>query len=220
MSTVTNNSFVVKYAPQNLDDVVFENDEIQGELQRYVDGNREPLILYGPNGTGKTTMATHLANREYDRSPNSNIFQLGALIYKRKDFKTDNALFMDLRERLGYMQSVVLLDEIDLMGKKLIDNIKGFIDHSQDTVLFIVTTNHFSQLDQGHISRSNCLHIKPAPLDRWKPRIEKILDAEGVPVPDDEALEEMLKVSKGDHRQFLYELQRYTEDVRRQVAAE
>jgi len=59
MSNAANNSFDVKYAPQTFDEVVFENDDVQRELQRYIDGKTmKSIIFFGPYGTGKTTLAS------------------------------------------------------------------------------------------------------------------------------------------------------------------
>ena len=55
--------------------------------------------------------------------------------------------------------------------------------------------------------------IIQAPLERWMPRIEAILNAEGVPVPKKQLLKEALEGSAGDNRQFLGDLQRYVEEI-------
>ena len=227
MSSISNNSFDVKYAPKSLDEVVFENDEVQRELQRYVAGKTmKPIIFHGDYGVGKTTMATLLitamCGMETVRDARKHID--GEFIGPYRGLSAVK-IIKHVTETLPYPPWLLpfryfIFDELDLLGPKVISSVKSLLDLGRDRAMFIATTNHFSKLDGGHKSRSTCFHIAPAPLDRWKPRVEHILDAEGIPVPEDEALEDMLKLSKGDHRQFLSELQRYTEDMRRQVAAE
>ena len=221
MSRVTNNSFDVKYAPKSLDEVVLENDRVQRDLQRYVDGDiGKPLILYGPYGTGKSTIAAQLSRAIAHRYNNESLFDERSVTFTPVTYRTDAALVRAIEDYISYRRFIVIFDELDQMPARVVKNMKIHIDKRGDNILFVATTNNLMGLEGGHKDRSNCLHIRPAPLDRWKPRIEKILEAEGVPVPDDKELENMLNLSKGGHRQFLSELQRYTEDVRGQVAAE
>ncbi len=59
MSTLLiNGAFTQKYAPQKLADVVFSDPFAELQIQQYVNGlTLKPLLLYGPYGTGKSTIA-------------------------------------------------------------------------------------------------------------------------------------------------------------------
>ena len=47
-----------KYKATTLNDCVFANQTIQNRIQAYASGNlKGHLILHGPNGTGKSTIA-------------------------------------------------------------------------------------------------------------------------------------------------------------------
>ena len=226
MSKSINNSFDVKYAPKTLQEVVIADLATEVELQRYVSGEtRNPIILYGPYGTGKTTLAMLMPGALSGRTLIEPVkHHPDVLFLNPADGLTQKQRLEQIQVRLRYTPAALrmrffIFDELDLLGREVISCVKSYLDRGQEQAIFIATTNSLSALEGGHKSRSTRLHIVPAPLHRWKPRIEHILDAEGVPVPEDEVLEDMLKLSKGDHRQFLSELQRYTEDVQ-QVAAE
>ena len=48
----------IKYAPTNLNEVIYPNVAVQRRIQGYATGQLEGhMILHGPNGTGKTTLA-------------------------------------------------------------------------------------------------------------------------------------------------------------------
>ena len=54
-------SYVLKYAPKVLADVVIANTNVKDKLAAYVAGElKQPLILHGEFGTGKTTIANLL----------------------------------------------------------------------------------------------------------------------------------------------------------------
>ena len=51
----------VKYAPKNLGDVIYPNTAVRTRIQAYMSGQLEGnILLWGPNGTGKTTVANML----------------------------------------------------------------------------------------------------------------------------------------------------------------
>jgi len=48
----------IKYAPKNLGDVLYPNPAVKTRIQGYMSGDLEGnILLWGPNGTGKTTVA-------------------------------------------------------------------------------------------------------------------------------------------------------------------
>jgi replication-associated recombination protein RarA len=48
----------IKYAPTNLNEVIYPNVAVQRRIHGYATGQLEGhKILHGPNGTGKTTLA-------------------------------------------------------------------------------------------------------------------------------------------------------------------
>ena len=53
----------IKYAPKNLDEVIFPSTAVQRRITGYATGQLSGhIMLHGPNGTGKTTVANLLVN--------------------------------------------------------------------------------------------------------------------------------------------------------------
>lgn len=207
---ISNGSFVHKYAPKKLRDIVFADIAVEHEIHSYVSReDMRPIILYGPNGTGKSSVAK-LIPGEFGEGIVHEINPLVVSIEPgiRKIFLQS----LQLVDVFG--TKTYIFDEIDLLPKSLVQTLKLAIDECGESKRFIATTNRIDALDKGHRSRALCLPLVQASLERWRPRIRAILDAEGVPVPKDRLLREMLENSGGDNRQFLADLQRYVEEIK------
>jgi DNA polymerase III delta prime subunit len=217
MTANLNSAFIAKYAPRDLSEVVLADPRVEQSIQRYVSGgDMRPLILYGPYGTGKSTIARLLSREMIPDSWQIDVHYYNPMLAKN-DPKTSKRVADSIRCR-GFGRSgvkIIILEELDSFPDHLGRNLKCVIDEAADHVLFIATTNDLSALDGGHRSRAVRLHIVQASLERWMPRIKAICAAEGVPLPGNQALQKLLDDSKGDNRQFLSDLQSVCEGLRR-----
>ncbi|MCR9071822.1 MAG: AAA family ATPase [Alphaproteobacteria bacterium] len=209
-------AFADKYAPKVFADIVIDTPNNEAVLKQYIGGQTlQPLILYGPNGTGKSTIAKLLpyAMVDIDNSSDIDLFH---------PFKNTNTA--ELHQRIQTLASMVasnsnnlrfiIFDELDLFPSVFVKTVKACIDQYKGWTMFISTTNDIHALDKGHRSRSNVLHIGGAPLAQWKPRVQKIMAAENAAMPSDDKLENLLAVAKGDHRQFLSLLEQVANGTR------
>jgi replication-associated recombination protein RarA len=121
MSIDRNSAFVSKYAPKKLDDVVFADFAVEQEIQRYVAReDMRPLILYGPNGTGKTTIAK-LIPQEF--TSGSDVYELDPLLAAIEPKVKKHFLYnLQCRSLMG--TKTYILDEFDLMPKAFVRTIK------------------------------------------------------------------------------------------------
>ena len=54
----------IKYAPSNLNEVIYPSKAVELRVHAYATKQMEGhVMLYGPNGTGKTTLAQLLVHR-------------------------------------------------------------------------------------------------------------------------------------------------------------
>ena len=193
----------IKYAPQSLEDVVYPNKAVEMRIKAYGAGELEGhVMLHGPNGTGKTSIARLLVE---------NIGGKHASI-EAKSFLELLAL-KDLRQYLmkaGVFASMtaskkhfLLLNEID-EAKNGLEKFWTSLDACEEYVMAIVTTNHPMQVNKSIRSRFDLVEIAVVKAAAALPRIQFILKAEGLALPDAQVLHYLKQVEHmGDMRKYL-----------------
>ena len=210
-SILVNFAFEYIYAPKRLSDVVLPDDYAKETLQTYVQGfTLKPLLLYGPYGTGKTTIAELLP---YAIVPDLQSFDV--LLIKadgRKNIARQLAKIEAFASRVPFNERsirFVIIDELDNLAPEIQSALKSHMSSYQNMVLFIFTTNFINKIDGGLCSRAEQVFIGPADTDRWLPRMTYILCKENVRVPAQEEFCRLARACNGDVRELLTTLQRY-----------
>ena len=160
-------------------------------------GSLSSLILWGPPGVGKTTIARLLA-RETDLS----FVQISAIFTGVPDLRK---VFEAAKLRRQNGQGTLLfVDEIHRFNKAQQD---GFLPHMEDGTILLVgatTENPSFELNAALLSRSQVIvleRLSLADLERLAQRAEKEL-GQGLPLSG-EAREAMLEMADGDGRALL-----------------
>ena len=177
-----NMSFLNKYAPQSLSEVVIANDINHAQLLNVIDEQSgTPILLHGPYGTGKSTIAQILPKELFpNQSLCTDILTIKA--DPRKDFK---AKISSLENFIGCMpfadidKRFVIIDEFDNFNKDLQKTLKGTFDTYANSCRLILTSNHISNIDAGIIDRCLVLEIKNPSPRQWLPMCKRIFLNEG-----------------------------------------
>lgn len=137
------------------------------------------IILYGPYGTGKTTIAELVPQIFESRVGNPNpayyefvrcgVVPSGIQMLTNIDQATDLVSPCSLRD-LHY----VILDEADNLSSEAMKRLKGLMN-KQSTV-FILTTNNIKAIDKGVQNRSTLFHIDKPSADQWLTFVKQHLD--------------------------------------------
>ncbi|MCT4617803.1 MAG: replication-associated recombination protein A [Marinisporobacter sp.] len=196
--------------PQRLEDFVGQ-EHILGKgklLWRAIKADRiTSLILYGPSGTGKTSLARIIAN-----TTKSNFVQLNAVTSGIKDLKevvkqAENALGM-------YNQKTILfLDEIHRFNKAQQDGLLPYVENGTLTLIGATTENPFFEVNKALISRSMLFELKSLDEEAMKKVIHRaITDMEnglGMFLVDleEEAMNFLCSAANGDARKVLNALE-------------
>lgn len=186
--------------PATLDEVVGQ-DHLLGEggpIRRMIEAGRlGSMILWGPPGTGKTTIARLLA-----KAAGYQYQQISAVFSGVADLKK---AFEQARMRRAAGQSTLLfVDEIHRFNRAQQDGFLPFVEEGVVTLVGATTENPSFELNGALLSRSQVYVLKrldDAALDQLLDRAAALMDK---PLPlTAEARQAMLALADGDGRYLL-----------------
>ena len=144
--------------PRTLDDIVGQ-DHILGPgklLRRAIEADRlSSLILYGPPGCGKTSLAeviAHATKRAFDRSSGvlSNVAGLRASLEAAKQ-----------RLAVSGRRTILFIDEIHRFSKSQQDVLLPYVEEGAVTLVGATTHNPFFFINNPLTSRSQVFQLEP-----------------------------------------------------------
>ncbi len=186
--------------PRTLDEVVGQDHLLGpgGPIRRMIEAGRlGSMILWGPPGTGKTTIARLLA-----RAAGYQFQQISAVFSGVADLKK---AFEAARMRRAAGQSTLLfVDEIHRFNRAQQDGFLPFVEEGVVTLVGATTENPSFELNGALLSRSQVFVLKrldDAALDQLLTRAEAHEDR---PLPlTPEARQALLALADGDGRYLL-----------------
>ena len=205
--------FVEKYRPQVIEDCILP-DETKKTFKEFVEKGEIPnLLLAGPPGIGKTTIAKALCN------------ELGADFYVING--SDEGRFLDtVRNQAKNFAStvsltgsskhkVIIIDEADNTGNDVQLLLRANIEAFYNNCRFIFTCNYKNKIIEPLHSRCAVIDFTIKGKQRVQlagsffQRLQSILDAEKIEY-DEKVVAELVTKHFPDFRRVLNEIQRYS----------
>ncbi|MEX2608020.1 MAG: replication-associated recombination protein A [Kiritimatiellia bacterium] len=191
-------------------------DEVAGQahilapgklLRRAIEADRlDSLILYGPPGCGKTTLAEVIARttrRDFERASGilGNVAELRKILERAR------------QRRLGEgRETVLFIDEIHRFNKSQQDTLLPYVEEGDVTLIGATTHNPFFFVNSPLVSRSRVFQLEPVPEADLLTLMRRALTdprglADQTAEVSDEALLHLASVCEGDARKALNALE-------------
>lgn len=189
--------------PRSLNDVVGQTHLLgpKGSLRRLVEADRlSSAILWGPAGTGKTTLSRLVA-----ASSSKNFVQLSAVNASVKDVRE---VIARAEERLGSHGegTILFLDEVHRFNKAQQDALLPAVESGVLTLIGATTENPFFEVNAPLRSRSTMFRLEPLSETDLLELVSRGLEIEGA-TADDDARHYLAERAAGDGRQVLTTLE-------------
>lgn len=196
-NTMNREPLAERMRPQTLDDVIGQSHLLaEGEILRQIVKNKEPvsLILWGPPGTGKTTLARIIA-KEVD----AEFVELSAVTSGKKDVEK---VVEHARQNWNLrLRTILFVDEIHRFNKAQQDAFLPHVESGLITLIGATTENPSFEVISPLLSRSRVLVLQPLSKDEIATVITRALTVlKKGKVFTKDAIDYLAELSGGDAR--------------------
>ena len=206
--------WVEKYRPKKIEDCILP-ESIKSTFQEFVDGGEIPnLLLAGPAGCGKTTIARALCEQLQCDYIVINGSDEGRFLDTVRNTAKNFASTVSL-QAIGAKHKVIIIDEADNTTHDVQLLLRANIEAFYNNCRFIFTCNYKNKIIEPLHSRCAVVEFgikgrdKPALAASFFKRVQQILDTENIEY-DNKVLVELVNKHFPDWRRVLNEIQRYS----------
>src|SRR5690606_26624432 len=142
-------------------------------LRRAVEADRvTSVILFGPPGTGKTTLARIIAN-----TTRSHFATLNAVLAGVKNIREEIAAAQE-RLRLHGQRTILFVDEVHRFNKAQQDALLPHVENGTVTFIGATTENPYFEVNKALVSRSRVFELKTLTEDDLRAVVRQALTDE------------------------------------------
>lgn len=194
----------VRMRPRTLDELVGQDQLLAdgSPLRRLVEADQPTaLLLWGPPGTGKTTIAGIVSQQT-----NRRFVEVSAVAAGVKEVRE---VIDSAKQELarGGRETVLFVDEVHRFSKAQQDALLPGVENRWVTLIAATTENPFFSVISPLLSRSLLLTLEPLGDDSIREVVRQALESDrglaGAHTIDDDALDQLARLAGGDARRAL-----------------
>jgi putative ATPase len=202
-----NAPLAVRMRPQTLADYVGQ-DEAVGEgswLRKAIEHDAlSSVVLYGPAGTGKTTLARIIANTSH-----AEFVEVSAITGTVKDLRREIDAAASRLLSSG-RRTILFVDEIHRFNRSQQDALLHAVEDRTIVLIGATTENPYFEVNTALISRSRVVELTPLSDEAIRTIVTRAVSSpyglDGRYVLEDDALDEIVTLAGGDARAALMSL--------------
>ncbi len=196
-----------KYRPRKFEEMVGQ-DEIIKRVQNLTKSINIPhLLLAGPAGTGKSTLALIVVRELFGSNWRENYLELNASDERGIDVVRQKVKDFARTKALGSVPfKVIFLDEADALTKEAQQALRRTMENFTGTCRFVMSCNYSSKIIDPIQSRCLILRFKLLEKKDIEKRIRLISEKEKLQI-NDNGIESLYEASEGDCRRAINLLQ-------------
>lgn len=198
--------WVERYRPTTVDEYVFRDSSVRELVEHWIsEGSVPNILLYGPAGTGKTTLAKILI-KGVGVEDIDVLYVNGSKEGRKIDWLREKLESFCATMPFGSFK-IVMIDEADYLNKDSVQPaMRNLMEDYSDSVRFIMTCNYHHKIIPPLKSRCQELEISKSDETEFTARAATVLMTEGVEF-DLELLDTYIKATYPDMRKCLNLLQ-------------